>query len=98
MRYLAVLLLLLIIIFTGCSSPEKRVSNLLKQGEEFLLSRKYTQAEKKYREVLSIVPNSPDAHLGLAEVARFTGKPAYAEEMARKAIALLPEEPKAYFT
>jgi hypothetical protein len=46
--------------------PNRKAVLALNRGEEELKRSKYVQAEKSYNTVLSIVPNSTVAHLGLA--------------------------------
>jgi tetratricopeptide (TPR) repeat protein len=62
----AIVMALLLVYGLWQAIPERRAVLALRRGEEALKRSDYAQAEKSYNAVLSLVPNSTVARLGLA--------------------------------
>ena len=64
-----VLVLLLITLVAGCSSPEERAQSYYKQGTEYLAAGDYTKASLEFRNAIKLNEKLTDAWSGLAKVA-----------------------------
>ena len=86
---------------SGSSTQSKRMPGYLKdynQGVELMMDKRFTEAELKFREVLSEKASMAEAHNNLAYVLRKQGSEHFDEALSHysKAVQLSPKLPEPY--
>jgi len=71
-------------------ADEARIRALLNSATQHKNNGEYEEAEREYKEVLSLDPENAEAHLGLGLVYCFTGRFEESLEELRRAVELAP--------
>lgn len=71
-------------------SPEKRVAEYTALGRQYLTEGLLPEAETQFQAALEAVPNSADAHAGMAQLREASGDAAKARDEAKTSLSLKP--------
>ncbi len=87
-----VIILLALIVLTGCASKAQKAADILSMGEKYLLELDYEQAVAQFLQVVELDPMNPRGYTGAAEAYFGLGQREKAVEILTQGRNTVPED------